>query len=152
MLVIVVNVTLRYVFGQGHIELEELQWHLYAIGFLLGLSTCMAKDSHIRVDIFHERFSLLTRAWIELYGLLLLFFPFVVMVLFFSFPFVGYAFSIDEVSDAPGGLSYRWLIKSMLPISMLLLLVTGISHLSRVAAFLFGVPSVAKNSRRANVN
>ena len=31
------NVTLRYVFGQGR-ELEELQWHLYALGFLLALS------------------------------------------------------------------------------------------------------------------
>ena len=38
LLVIVVNVTLRYVFGQGLIQLEELQWHLYSVGFLLGLS------------------------------------------------------------------------------------------------------------------
>lgn len=29
---ILANVILRYVFKQGMIELEELQWHLYAIG------------------------------------------------------------------------------------------------------------------------
>ena len=33
--VIALNVTLRYAFGSGRIELEELQWHLYAVGFLV---------------------------------------------------------------------------------------------------------------------
>lgn len=146
MLVIVCNVTMRYAFGQGRIEFEELQWHLYAIGFLLGLSICMATDSHVRVDILHDRFSARTRAWIELYGLLLLFFPFVSMMLIFSFPFVAYAFSIAEVSDAPGGLPFRWLIKSMLPVSMLLLLVSGLSRLSRVTAYLFGTPRAVEAS------
>ena len=36
--VIVTNVTMRYLFEMGSIELEELQWHLYAVGFLMGLS------------------------------------------------------------------------------------------------------------------
>ena len=30
--VIILNVILRYVFKSGMIELEELQWHLYAVG------------------------------------------------------------------------------------------------------------------------
>ena len=36
--VIILNVVLRYVFKNGMIELEELQWHLYCIGWLVGLS------------------------------------------------------------------------------------------------------------------
>ena len=51
-LVIVVNVTMRYVFGEGRIEFEEIQWHLYAVGFLIGLATCMDSNNHVRVDIF----------------------------------------------------------------------------------------------------
>ena len=35
--VIILNVVLRYVFRSGMIELEELQWHLYAVGWLVGL-------------------------------------------------------------------------------------------------------------------
>ena len=138
--VIVVNVTMRYAFGEGRIEFEEIQWHLYAIGFLVALATCMDADRHIRVDVFHGRMSLRTRAWIELYGLLLLFFPFVVMVLGFSVPFVQYSFAISEVSDAPGGLPFRWMIKSALPLAMILLLVAGVSRLLRVSACLFGSP------------
>ena len=68
---------MRYVFGEGRIEFEEIQWHLYAVGFLIGMATCMDTDNHIRVDLFHAHMSLRQQAWIEIYGLLLLFFPFV---------------------------------------------------------------------------
>jgi len=149
--VVVLNVTMRYLFGEGRIEFEEIQWHLYAIGFLIGLATCMDSDNHIRVDVFHDRMSLRSQAWIELYGLLLLFFPFVLSVLIFSFSFVEYSFVIDEVSDAPGGLPYRWIIKSFLPLSMVLLIVAGISRLSRVGVFLFGGATVSLD-RESNVD
>ena len=70
--VIVVNVVLRYVFGEGRIEFEEVQWHLYATGFLLGLGYALKADAHIRVDVLHERFPPTLAAWVELYGILLL--------------------------------------------------------------------------------
>jgi TRAP-type mannitol/chloroaromatic compound transport system permease small subunit len=139
--VVVVNVTMRYLFDEGRIEFEEIQWHLYAVGFLIGLSACMDSDNHIRVDVLHDRLSLRSQAFIELYGLLLLFFPFVLMLLFFSVPFVQYSFAIAEISDAPGGLGYRWAIKGVLPLSMLLLLVAGAGRLLRVSSFLFGSPA-----------
>jgi len=150
--VIVLNVTMRYLFGEGRIEFEEIQWHLYAIGFLIGIATCMDSDNHVRVDIFHDRMSLRSQAWIELYGLLLLFFPFVISVLIFSLPFVSYSFSIAEVSDAPGGLPFRWAIKSVLPLSMLLLIAGGVSRLSRATSFLFGARSSQHETERSDVD
>jgi len=53
--VIILNVVLRYVFKNGMIELEELQWHLYCIGWLVGLSSTYIVDSHVRVDVLSER-------------------------------------------------------------------------------------------------
>ncbi len=138
--VIVLNVTMRYVLGEGRIEFEEIQWHLYAIGFLIGLSVCLNSDDHIRVDVIHERLSPAAQAWIELYGLLLLFFPFVAMVLIFAVPFVGYSFSISEISDAPAGLPFRWAIKSVLVVGFGLLAIAGFGRLLRVTSFLFGTP------------
>jgi TRAP-type mannitol/chloroaromatic compound transport system permease small subunit len=138
--VVVLNVTMRYVFGEGRIEFEEIQWHLYAIGFLIGLATCMDTDNHIRVDLFHSRMNLRQQAWVEIYGLLLLFIPFAVTLLVFSIPFVAYSYQIAEVSDAPGGLPYRWIIKSFLPLSMCLMLLAAISRLSRATSYLFGWP------------
>ena len=138
--VIVLNVTMRYVFGEGRIEFEEIQWHLYAVGFLIGLSACFDTDDHIRVDLLHGRLRPRTRAWIELYGLLLLFVPFVLMVLVYSVPFVAYAYATQEVSDSAGGLPYRWLIKAVLPVAFLLLIVAGFGRVLRLGAFLFGAP------------
>ncbi len=147
--VIVINVIMRYVFGEGRIEFEEIQWHLYAIGFLLGLAVCLDSDDHIRVDIFHARLTNRSRAWIELYGLLLLLLPFIVLVLVSCAPFVAYAFATGEVSDAPGGLPYRWAIKSILPIAFLLLLTAGFGRLLRVTAYLFGCPRPIRNTTSA---
>lgn len=150
--VIVLNVTMRYLFGEGRIEFEEIQWHLYAVGFLIGLATCMSTDDHIRVGVFHDRMSPRMQAWIELYGLLLLFFPFIVMVLWFSVPFIEYSFEISEISDAPGGLPYRWAIKGVLPVSMLLLLVAGLSRLLRVSCLLFDHPRSVDTDENSDVD
>ena len=55
LVIIVLNVLLRYAFGEGRIEFEEIQWHLYSTGFLLGLAYTSQADAHIRVDVLHER-------------------------------------------------------------------------------------------------
>ena len=150
--VIVVNVIMRYAFGEGRIEFEEIQWHLYAIGFLFGLATCMSADNHIRVDVFHDRLSLRAQAWIELYGLLLLFLPFILMMLIFSLPFVAYSWQISEISDAPGGLPFRWAIKATIPITMVLLLIAGSGRLVRVTSYLFGSPHAVTGDGRHDVS
>ena len=138
--VIVVNVISRYLFSEGFIELEELQWHLYATGFLLGLSYALVQDAHVRVDVFRSRWSAQTKAWVEGYGLLLFLLPFVILVLISAGPFVLYAYQTAEVSQAPGGLPWRWVIKAMLPIGFALLLLATLGRLSRVFCLLFGWP------------
>ncbi len=134
---VILHVGTRYLFSQSYTQLEELQWHLYAIGFLLGLGGALVSNSHIRADIFYQRFSRRMRAWIEFYSLVLLFFPFVVFILVESVPFVQFAFVSGEVSLAPGGLPFRWLIKAMLPAGFLLLLIAGVARLLRVTRLLF---------------
>jgi TRAP-type mannitol/chloroaromatic compound transport system permease small subunit len=138
LLVIVGNVLMRYVWGEGRIELEEIQWHLYSLGFLLGLSYAFVGDAHIRVDVVSERLPARTRAWLELYGILLLLLPFVALVLIYAVPFVRHSWELGEVSQAPGGLPGRWLIKAALPVAFALLLLAAVARLSRVWAFLFG--------------
>jgi TRAP-type mannitol/chloroaromatic compound transport system permease small subunit len=137
--VIVLNVVLRYAFGEGRIEFEEIQWHLYAIGMILGLATCYADDAHIRVDVFHEHLRPRLRAWIELYGITLLLFPFLTLVIVFGIPFVAESWFMDEVSQAPGGLPMRWAIKAVQRVGFVLLMLAALARLSRVFAYLFRV-------------
>jgi len=134
--VVVLNVLLRYAFGEGRIEFEEIQWHLYSVGFLAGLSYCVESDDHVRVDFLRRNLSARTQAWVELYGLLLLLLPFVALVLYYSVAFIGHSFALAEVSAAPGGLPFRWLIKSALLAGFLLLGIAAVSRVLRVGAFL----------------
>lgn len=139
--VVVLNVTMRYLFGEGRIEFEEIQWHLYSIGFLMGLSYGVSTDSHIRVDLFREKMNARLQAWIELYGILLLLLPFIALVVIYAVPFVEYSFTTAERSESPAGLSHRWLIKSMLLTGFVFLGLTAFSRLSRLSCYLFGFPN-----------
>lgn len=135
--VIVCNVLLRYAFAEGRIEFEEIQWHLYSAGFMLGLGYALQADAHVRVDVLHERFQPTTQAWIDLYGLILAVLPFVALMLIYGAPFVADSFATGEVSNSPGGLPYRWAIKSMLLVGFGLLGLAAVSRLTRLWKFLF---------------
>lgn len=135
--VIIINVLMRYVLGFGRIEFEELQWHLYACGWLISLSYCYVADNHVRVDLIHERLTLKKQAWVEFFGIIFLLVPFIVLVLWYSLPFIAYSWSLGEISGAPGGLPYRWFMKSFLFIGFALLLISTLSRFSRVCSLLF---------------
>lgn len=145
--VILLNVVLRYVFGEGRIELEEMQWHIYAVGFLLGITLGVSLDDHVRVDVLAARWTTRTRAWVELYGILFLLVPFLAMVLIDAVPFVMHAYALNEASPAPGGLPLRWLIKAALPVVFFILAAAVLGRLSRVCALLFGWPKARAGVR-----
>ncbi len=128
-LAIIGNVALRYGFSNGQVWIEELQWHFYAIGVMMGLSYAQVNDSHIRVDILHARFSDRTKRIIEIIGIAILVLPFLWVVFYHSLDFVADAYRTSERSDAPLGLPYRWLIKSVIPLSFGLL---GLAIFSRL--------------------
>jgi TRAP-type mannitol/chloroaromatic compound transport system permease small subunit len=141
---IVANVLLRYVVGTNFIAMEELQWHLYAIGFLLGLGYAVTLDAHVRVDVLAEHWPERRRAWIELIGLLLFVVPFIWIVIAYALPFVQRAYALNEVSAAPGGLPYRWAIKAVIILAFAYMGLAVLSRILRVCTDLFGVPPRSK--------
>ena len=130
--VIILNVILRYVFKNGMIELEELQWHLYCIGWLVGLSSTYIVDSHVRVDVLSERLGYRKKLWFELFGILVLFLPFVILVLYYAVPFFELSWTSSERSTSANGLPARWFVKGFLVISFFLLLISGFSRITRI--------------------
>ena len=131
-LVVLVNVTLRYFFSLGMIEMEEIQWHLYSIGFLLGLAWTLGEDSHVRVDILHQRFSPKTKALVDLIGHIFLLIPFAGLVFYFSIDFVANSWALKEGSDNPSGLPARYVIKAVMSVGLLLLFLQGIASSIRM--------------------
>ena len=134
--IIVLNVFARYILSEGRIEFEEIQWHLYSLGFLIAIALGVSFDSHIRVDVLHERFSPTTQALIDLYGYVLFVLPLCALMLIYGFPFVAHSFETGEVSASPGGLPFRWLIKSALILGFGGLMITTLARISQLIAFL----------------
>lgn len=136
MLVIVFQVVQRYAFGKGSIMMEEMQWHLYAVGSLLGLAVTEIRERHVRIDVLAEMMPQRARLWIELFGIAVLLLTFVAVMLWFAWPFVQSSYQLHEVSAAPDGLPYRWALKSFIITAFVLLGMAGLSRLSRVVSAL----------------
>ncbi|MFH1116817.1 MAG: TRAP transporter small permease subunit [Pseudomonadota bacterium] len=129
LLVIVVffNVILRYVFNKSFVSTQELEWHLFAVIFLLGAGCTLLYDGHVRVDIIYQRLGPKGQAWVNLLGVLFFLIPGCLLVIHTSLQFVDNSISIMEGSPDPGGIPYRFILKSAIPVGFVLLLLQGIS-------------------------
>ncbi|MDX1755997.1 MAG: TRAP transporter small permease subunit [Marinobacter sp.] len=148
--IIIWAVVSRYVFGQGSVLLEELQWHIAGAGWLLGLAYTLVCDDHVRVDVLHERFSLRTQGWIELLGLLVLLLPFLVIAIYEMVPYALSSYEVGESSPAPAGLANRWILKAVVAFSFILIALAAVSRLFKVTALLFGFPRPIKRNTEKN--
>lgn len=126
---ILANVVLRYGFNNGLIVFEEIQWHLYAIGMLFGLSYAEITNSQVRVDVLAATLKKTTVIKWEIFGTIIFVLPFLFVVIFNSFEYVESSFSVNESSNSPLGLPYRWAIKAVIPLSFTLL---GLAIFSRL--------------------
>jgi TRAP-type mannitol/chloroaromatic compound transport system permease small subunit len=133
---IVVQVILRYALGEGKIWLEEMEWHLYAVLLLMGLSYCLVTDKHVRLDIFHRQMSPAMREWVDLLGMLLLVLPLFLILFFHGIGFFATAWNVNESSPHPLGLPYWWIIKGFIPLTMLLVILAAVSRIVRAVAVL----------------
>jgi TRAP-type mannitol/chloroaromatic compound transport system permease small subunit len=124
---VVYDVAMRYLFQAGSVALQELEWHLFGIVFLLGAGYTLKHDNHVRVDLlYHSRFmSDRSRNCVNLIGTLLFLIPFCVLIIVSSWDFVADAYRYREQSPDPGGLPYRWLLKACIPAGFFLLIVQG---------------------------
>jgi len=121
-------VMLRYLFQLGWIAMQESILYLHASLFLLGAAYTLKIDGHVRVDIFYRGFSAKQKALVDLLGSLLLLLPVCSFLLWASWDYVSIAWSIHEGSQESGGLPYVYLLKTLIPVAILLLILQGISQ------------------------
>jgi len=125
-------------------RLQELEWHLHAVVFLLAFGVTYLRNGHVRVDMWREGRSARTRAWVELSGLMVLALPYCAVMLWFGWDFVRRSYLQGEGSPAMTGLPNRWIIKSFVLIGMALLGAALMATVLRLVVFLFGRGEVAR--------
>ena len=137
-LIIVYQATMVALFSKGSVALQELQWHLFALVFLLSAAYTFKYDEHVRVDIIYQSYWMNDkfRAWINFMGGLFFLIPFCLLIIITSWSFAFDAFIYGESSPDPGGLPYRFLLKAAIPISFILLMLQGIAHILHNLLFL----------------
>ena len=120
-LLVVYDATARYLFSTGSIALQELEWHLFDVVILFGIAYTLRENAHVRVDIFYASYSDKTKALINIIASLFFILPFSVLIIYIGIDFVQLSFIQNEASSNPGGLEYRYLVKTLLPLSFVFL-------------------------------
>jgi len=122
------DVIMRYFFRNSSVGMQEMEWHLFSIIILFGVSVALKDEGHVRVDFLYEKYSVRKKAMINILGTLFFLIPLALLVASGSWGFVMDSFSINEISEDPGGLTHRWIIKAMIPFSFVFLIFSAIGY------------------------
>ncbi len=126
---IVYDATGRYLFSEGSIAFQELEWHFFDAVILLSIAYALRNNAHVRVDIFYEKFLPKTKALINIFSFIFFVLPFSFLIIYIGIGFVEMSYLQHEASSDPGGLKYRWIVKSLMPLAFFLLTLQAFKEL-----------------------
>jgi TRAP-type mannitol/chloroaromatic compound transport system permease small subunit len=126
-------VILRYVFGLNFIAMQESVTYLHGAVFLLAGGYALLTDDHVRVDIFYREASPRRKALVDLAGTYLFLLPFCLVALWAASPYVANSWAVREGSVEQSGIKGVYLLKTLIPIYLTLLLLAGFAAAARAA-------------------
>ncbi len=126
-LVMGANVLLRYAFSYGFIWAQELEWHIFVPICLFGMSYALLHKEHVRVDVVFQYFSERNKHVVDIVSACISM-AFCVIVIWLSLPYVYQSWSIGEGTANPGGIEYRYLVKSLIPIGFTIMFLQSLSE------------------------
>ncbi|MDD5248866.1 MAG: TRAP transporter small permease subunit [Rhodocyclaceae bacterium] len=132
------NAVMRYAINWSSNAFLEIQWYLFSAIFLLCAGYTLLHNEHVRIDIITGHLTAKTRAWIDIFGILLFLFPMAYLFVTLGWPFFMVSFNEGELSSNAGGL-LRWPVKLLLPVGFFFLLLQGVSELIKRIAFIKGL-------------
>ena len=128
-LLVVFDATSRYLFSEGSTALQELEWHFFDVVILLSIAYTLRNNAHVRVDIFYDKFSPKLKAFVNIIAFAFFVLPLSFLIVYIGIGFVELSFVQHEASSDPGGLKYRWIVKSLMPLAFMLLAMQAFKEL-----------------------
>jgi TRAP-type mannitol/chloroaromatic compound transport system permease small subunit len=132
------NAIVRKTFDTSSNSWLELQWVLFSIVFLLCSSWTLLDNEHIRIDIVNNMLPKQVRNSIDIIGHAFFLIPLTIVMIITGGPFFMRSVEINEQSGNAGGLP-QWPAKSLIIIGFTMLLVQGISELTKRIAVMRGL-------------
>jgi len=127
-LVVFSDVIMRYAFRKSWVFTQELEWHLFGLIYLLAAGYTLLYDEHVRVDIVYSRWTSRKKAWADFILFFVFFYPSAFMVMITAWPFVRDSYRVFEGSPDPGGVPFRFLLKSTIIVGFALLTLQAVSQ------------------------
>ncbi len=127
-LLICLDVLMRYIFDFTLIWVIELEIYFFAILFLMGASYAFQEDKHVRVDVFYQNKSPKGKAWINLIGTIFFLLPWCLIIIWVSYNYAWFSWKMNEKSPQPGGLPALYVLKGFISISFFFLLLQAVAN------------------------
>jgi len=129
--VVVYEVTARFVFNAPTIWAFETICMLLATISALGWAYTHRHHGHVRVDVFYGLLPLRGRAIIDVSCYLLIFFPFLIMLIYASASGAWFSWSFAERSIEGYWYPPRWPIRTVMFLGVSLFFLQGVAHFTR---------------------
>jgi len=124
--VVLVEVMLRYLFNAPTIWANELSTMLFGAYFMLVGAYCVRHDFHVRVDVFYRLFSPRTRAILDLFTSIL-FYLFLGTLLWKGWDIAWDSLMVREVSESVWA-PPLYPVRMVIPVSAFLMLLQGLAN------------------------
>jgi TRAP-type mannitol/chloroaromatic compound transport system permease small subunit len=134
---------MRYGFNWGRVWIQEVYVWMHGIVFMVGAGYTLLHNGHVRVDVFYRPAGQRYKAWVDLFGSLLLLLPIVIIVAVYAWPYVLESWAKLEASRETGGLPGLFLLKSVILVFCALVALQGLSLIGRSILILRGHPEFA---------
>ena len=100
---------------------------MHAAVFLLAAGYTLARDEHVRVDIFFRRMSPRRQAIVDTAGVFLLLLPTCGWIAYSAWDYVVSSWQVNESSLETGGMPGLFLLKTLIIVTPALLLLEGLA-------------------------
>ena len=97
--------------------------------FMFGISYALKENSHVKIDVLYNSLNKKTQRVISIAGLVSFILPTALFIIYISIDMVTQSWVIFEGSSEAGGLNLVFILKSLIPISGVLIFLQGISEL-----------------------
>ena len=122
------DVISRYVFNTGAVIVQESEWWMFSIIFLMCAGYTFLYNEHVRVDIIYSRLSQKWQHVVDLGSAFVFLFPMCVLVIWTSKWYIEDSWHVGEYSADPGGMCCYYVLKGMIPLGFSLLFLQGIAN------------------------
>ena len=134
---LVFDTVARYLFNAPTRWSYDISYMLYGTAFMGGAAYTLFLDEHVRIEVLSEKVSPKARSLIDIIGYLLFFFPAMGTLFYYGTHFALKSWKMLETSGESMWSPLIYPFKTVIPVTVLLLLLQGVVQFSRCVAVLF---------------